>query len=127
MDKIKWKLRNMMSGRNGLDDLGKVTFVASLVLYLISGIVRISLVYLLSCIGLVYTLFRCFSRNIPERRAENQKFQSMLNLNKLKYDQRKEYKIFKCKSCGRNIRVPRKKGKLEITCPVCGTKTIRRT
>ena len=46
---------------------------------------------------------------------------------KLKYDQRKEYNIFKCKSCGRKVRVPRGKGKIEVTCPICGNKKICRT
>ena len=45
----------------------------------------------------------------------------------MRFEMRKEYRIFRCKGCGRNIRVPRGKGKLEITCPLCGRKVIHRT
>lgn len=56
-----------------------------------------------------------------------EQLQTKFNLYKLKYEQRREYKIFQCKSCGRKIRVPRGKGKIEVTCPICGNKKICRT
>ena len=56
-----------------------------------------------------------------------EQLKAKINLYKLKCEQRKEYKIFQCKSCGRKIRVPRGKGKIEVTCPVCGNKKICRT
>lgn len=31
------------------------------------------------------------------------------------------------KSCGQKIRVPKGKGKIEITCPKCGQKFVKRT
>lgn len=56
-----------------------------------------------------------------------EKLERFVNLQRLKYEQRNEYKIYSCKGCGRNIRVPKGKGKIEVTCPVCGLKKIHRT
>ena len=40
---------------------------------------------------------------------------------------RRQYKYFKCKECGQQLRVPRKKGKIEITCPKCRHTFIKKT
>lgn len=127
MDKLKWKLQNFMQGRNGLDMCAKTVLIGSLILYCISGVLRNGFLYYLALIGIIYSLFRVFSRNLSKRREENKKLLDFVSLNKSRFAQRKEYKIFKCQGCGRNIRVPRGKGKLEITCPICGRKIIKRT
>lgn len=127
MNKLRDFIQRMMRGRYGTDDFGKTTLIVSCILYVVSAISGWMILYYFAFICMVYTLYRCFSRDINSRQLENQRFLKLLNLNKLKFDQRKEYKIFRCKSCGRNIRVPRKKGKIEVTCPVCGSKTIHRT
>ena len=127
MDKFKKKLYDVMQGRNGVDDLGRVIFIISLVLYVLSGFLRNGFLQLLSLIGLIYTMYRTFSRDLQSRREENRKYLQFLNLQKMRFEMRKEYRIFKCKGCGRNIRVPKGKRKVETTCPLCGRKEIHRT
>lgn len=127
MNRIRDFIQRMMRGRYGTDDFGRVTLVVSCILYIISAISGWMILYYLGFVGLIYTMYRCFSRDIQGRSLENQRFLKICNLERLKFDQRKEYKIFRCKSCGRNIRVPRKKGKIEVTCPVCGSKSRHRT
>lgn len=127
MDKIRQFLYKFMQGRYGTDELGKITLLVSIVLYISYAMTGWGILYSLAFLGTVYALFRSLSKDINKRYMENQRFLKLLNLNKVKFDQRKEYKIFRCKNCGRNIRVPRKKGKIEVTCPVCGNKTIHRT
>ena len=127
MNKIREFLYRFMRGRYGTDELGKVTLFASCILCIISSVTDWMLVYYIGTIGMLYSLYSCFSRDINRRIVENQRFLKRLNLDKVKFEQRKEYKIFKCKSCGRNIRVPRGKGKIEVTCPACGNKTRHRT
>lgn len=39
----------------------------------------------------------------------------------------KLYKYFSCPECSQKVRVPRGHGKIEITCPKCGRKFIKRT
>ena len=127
MRKIGNFFRNFMQGRNGVDDLAKVVMWVSVVCYLLSLLTKVSLFYTLGIAGMVYALFRCLSKDIMNRSAENRRFQKFLNLQKLKWEQRKDYKIFACKRCGRTIRVPKRKGKIEVTCPTCGHKSIHRT
>ena len=127
MDKLRQKIQNFMYGRNGMDDLGKMLFIVFVVMYVLSVILNNQLLYLISFMGLVYVLSRVFSKKVNERVQENQKYLSFVKLNKMRWEQRKEYRIFKCKGCGRNVRVPKGKGKIEITCPSCGRKEIHRT
>lgn len=37
------------------------------------------------------------------------------------------YRIYKCPSCGQKTRVPKHKGRIEITCPRCRNSFIKRT
>ena len=127
MDKIRQFLYKFMQGRYGTDELGKAILIVSVILYIVYAMTGWGILYSLAFAGTVYALFRSLSKDINKRYMENQRFLKVLNLNKVKFDQRKEYKIFRCKNCGRNIRVPRKKGKIEVTCPVCRNKTIHRT
>lgn len=39
----------------------------------------------------------------------------------------KEHRIFRCPNCDQRVRVPRGRGKIEITCPRCGHKFIKRS
>ena len=39
---------------------------------------------------------------------------------RVKMEQRRQYKIFRCPSCGIKLRVPRGKGKIKVTCRQCG-------
>ncbi|MGN0354001.1 MAG: hypothetical protein ACI4EI_02865 [Muricoprocola sp.] len=127
MDKLRKKLSDAMQGRNGMDDLSRVLFMISFIVYIISILFRNSFLQLLSMVGLIYTMYRALSRDLRSRQEENQKYLQFLNLQKMRFEMRKEYRIFKCKGCGRNIRVPKGKGKVEITCPLCGRKEIHRT
>lgn len=127
MRKIRAFFQNFMRGRNGTDDLAKVVLGVSVAFYLLSILTKVSLFYSLGLVGLIYTLYRCMSRDIMSRSEENRRFLKFLRLLKLKWEQRKDHKIFACKRCGRTIRVPKRKGKIEVTCPTCGHKSIHRT
>ena len=127
MDKLKWKLQVFMRGRNGADELGRVTIYGSFILYIISLLSNSQILYFISLAGIIYSTYRLLSKDLYARREENRKFTTWWETTRIKMSQRKDYKIFKCKGCGRNIRVPRGKGKIEVTCPMCGNKTIHRT
>lgn len=116
-----------MQQRNGNDELCRVTFIASVIVYVLSVVFNSSLFYLLALCGIIYSLFRMFSKNVAARQKENQQFLQFFSLQKKRFSMRKEYRVFTCKGCGQHIRVPRKKGKVEVTCPICGRKAIHRT
>lgn len=126
-EQLKWKFYRFMQGRNGRDDLARVVAYAFLIVYFIGAFFRVTFLCIVSYLLFAYYMFRVLSKNLYARREENRKFVTYMETMRIKFDQRKDYKIFKCKGCGRNIRVPRGKGKIEVTCPMCGKKTIHRT
>ena len=98
--------------------------------------------------------FRAFSKNVYRRQNELNKFtfyankilgkfgkrlpSTLPNLNfnsllfslsqiKLYINQKRQYKIIKCPNCKQKLRLPRKKGKIVVTCKKCSTKFDSRT
>lgn len=127
MNNLKWKLQNFMMGRNGLDDCAKYSYITGIICYVIYLFTGFSLLYFISTLLLIYGLFRVFSKNLAARQSENRKVLDEIHFWKMRFEQRKEYRIYRCKGCGRKVRVPKGKGKVEITCPTCGNKEIHRT
>lgn len=130
---MNW-LRRLMYGRYGSDYLNNAILALCVALMLVQWLVhwRILGYILLALLLLCY--FRMFSRNISARYAENQKFLSVWNpiASKLKTKQaqfkdRKIHRYFKCPDCKTALRVPRGRGKIEVTCPKCKHKFIRKT
>lgn len=127
MSRLRDRLAQMMYGRNGVDELGKAVLIGSLIMYLIYIFSRMTVFYVIAAAGLVYYIFRAFSKNTGSRIRENRMFLNRVEVVKLNFALRKTHRVFLCKTCGRKIRVPKGKGKIEITCPVCKSKMIRRT
>ncbi len=127
MNRFNRWLYDFMRGRNGMDNLNKALFIIVIILDVICIFIKKRVVYSIFWLVSILFLYRFLSKNLVARQRENDKFQSFTRINKMKYDMRKDYKIFRCKVCGRNIRVPRGKGKIEVTCPVCKNKTVHRT
>ncbi len=133
--KVSSALARFMYGRNGTDQLNWAILVSYLVLWLlrvIMGALDIAIVALIIDVVMfllaVVLLWRTFSRNLPKRRAENQKFvnwwwpiKNRLAAAKARRAD-KEHKYFTCKNCKTICRVPAGKGKIVITCPKCGHK-----
>lgn len=126
-NKLKWQIQRFMIGRNGRDELEMAVFYASISVYLAGGLLRIPILEIAAWLGILYSCFRIFSKDVYKRREENRKFLQEVEFLKLRLSVRKTHKIYRCKGCGRKIRVPRGKGKIEITCPLCGEKMIHRT
>ena len=127
-------LSNFMLGRNGMDQLVIAQVALALVLQLLSGVLDTGILSLFSNAMLVWAAFRMLSRNLSARSVENQRF--LLRLQGFRTDtrawrerlrHRKEYKFFHCPGCGNWLRVPRGKGKIQITCPRCGHRFSGRT
>ena len=136
---MKEKFMKFMEGRYGVDSFARFSIGAALACIIISIFFRSGSTVgaVLNTVGLaaiIYTYFRIFSRNIQKRYDENQKYLSMTaNLRqRLKREknimaQRKTHHIYTCPSCGQKIRVPRGKGKIEIDCPKCHTKFVKKS
>ena len=133
------KFMRFMQGRNGVDQFARFTMgvaLAAIVLTLFTG-TRSGIGAFLDLFGMaaiVYTYFRIFSKNISKRYQENQKYLQMTDKLRARFQkekrmmsQRKDYHIYSCPGCGQKIRIPRGGfKKVEIECPKCHTKFIKR-
>lgn len=127
-------LRNFMIGRYGPDQLYFGLFIVAILLALIGQFTQFYIFILLSYAFLAIALFRVLSRNIEKRRRENDRFlrywwpvkqKCKMQITKIK--SRKSYKFFNCPSCKNTLRVPKGKGKIQITCPKCGERFEKKT
>ncbi|SHI19056.1 hypothetical protein SAMN02745823_03204 [Sporobacter termitidis DSM 10068] len=127
-------LRNFMAGRYGPDQLNGALIIAALILSILSRFAVLWVLIYLSYVLLILAVFRMLSRNVQKRRAENDKFLRFWWPVRQKFKayfsslkSRKTHKFFKCPSCSNLLRVPRGKGKMQITCPKCGERFVRKT
>ena len=99
-------LARFMYGRNGADQLGNAMLVLYLVFWLLEvlldGWTEAENQWILRW----WLPLKGRLRGARERRQD------------------REHRYFTCKSCGTICRVPAGKGKIEITCPKCGSKAI---
>lgn len=120
-----------MIGRYGQDELGKFILSLSLILLIINLFVKTAALSAAALVLIIYSYYRIFSRDISARYAENKKFLTTLDplrrkffSSKNKYDNRKVYKYIKCPKCKFEMKVPKNKGKIRVTCKKCGEKFI---
>ena len=146
--------RPFFSGRNGADELSVTLVVLGVVLFLTAPIFDESVIQgiflLLGGVSVFFGVYRSLSKNIGKRRAENLSFVNFFKgedsaekerrkrekeererAEKERKARRKEeektHAFFKCPQCGKELRVPKGKGKIRIKCPNCGEQFIRKT
>jgi len=126
MGKLGNAFRRFMTGRYGTDKLNIWILVAALLLCLVNlflpkGVAQLALCVLIYALT-VWAIFRCFSRNTYKRYQENRRFLQLLDRVK-----DRKHRYFDCPKCRQQVRVPRGKGRISITCPKCKEKFIRKT
>ncbi len=138
MKRFQSWLQKILTGRNGPDELARLYSITGCVVLVLSllvpqGVWR-SVLSVVGAAIIVLSYFRIFSRNVYKRRGENQHYvqwrsalQRRFRQWKLRCSQRKEHRFFRCEKCRTMTRVPRGRGKIEITCPKCGHHFIRRS
>ncbi len=145
---MKTKLKKLMAGRNGNDELSLMMLLTAGICLLFAFISRnrtAAFVFVIILVILViWSLFRMFSRNIPQREKENRIYKDLTggfskkslpfresmaewwkNIRSIKLTGgKKTYglkaNLFKCPGCGINVKVPANKGRVMVTCPKCG-------
>lgn len=123
-----------MTGRYGVDELNRFLMVIVAVFLILNLFFSSRIWYLVSIPCLLLCYYRMFSKNISARFTENQKYlkirfqvKEKLGKWKLRFQQMRQYHIYKCPNCGQKIRIPRGKGKISIHCRKCGTEFIKRS
>lgn len=129
---MKEKLMRFMSGRYGVDSLGKFALIAGVIIVVLAGLFDSTVFYFLAWGLIILSYFRMFSKNIYKRSGENQKFlnktykiRCWFAKQKNISAQKKIYHIYKCPTCKQKIRVPKGKGKIEVRCPKCSTHFVK--
>lgn len=130
---MNW-FRRMMIGRYGTDALCYALVVTSLVLTLVGQITRWGIFNTASLVALVICYLRVFSRNTSRRYQENVKFLKIWNPIQRRLHGTAEvlrdsrtHCHYKCPSCGQKVRVPRGRGRVNISCPSCHLQFIKKT
>lgn len=131
---MREKFIRFMQGRYGSDKFGQFLLILAIVFMLLSMFGGRNVWDTLAVLLLIYAYFRMFSKNIPKRYAENQKYLQMtakartaFSKKKRELNQLKTHHIYKCPNCGQKIRVPRGKGKIAIRCPKCSTEFVKKS
>ena len=126
--------RNFMMGRYGTDQLTLALLISGMVLTFIGDALDFQFLTLITYAIFIACIYRTMSRNIAARQKENFKFlkywnpakawsKSKLNIAK----SHREYKYFKCPNCKQQLRAPRGKGKISVTCQKCNTKFTQKS
>lgn len=123
---MREKLQRFMAGRYGSDQLNKFLFIVILVILIASFFVGRGWLYFIGLGLLIYAYYRMLSRNIAARYKENEgylrlsgKVRNFFAVKKSHFSQRKNYRFYRCPKCGQQVRVPKGKGHIRITCPKC--------
>ena len=131
---MREKLRQFMIGRYGTDGLNQFLSIASIVMLLISLITRVSLFTYVGMVLLILCYYRSLSRNISKRTEENYKYYAVKDCIRNKFsglkdqwDNRRLYHYYRCPQCRQKLRVPRGRGRIQISCPRCGTQFIKKS
>lgn len=138
--------KNFFHGRYGVDNLSLALLVAGTLFLSFRSL------WIVGMAMLGYSIFRAFSRDTNKRYQELRKFNAafkgikpfldrfMMGINdafklvkrkfnnyKMRYEQRKDFAFVKCPKCSSTLRLPKKIGKLKVTCPVCKIEFIKKT
>ena len=121
-----------MMGRRGVDQFSIALYFGWFLLSILGSLfyrVSTTLSLVLRAAALfcaVYGIFRTLSRNISARDKENAAFMKVWTKVKgwfrglsRRWRDRKTHVYIKCSGCGAELRVPKGKGKLIVTCPKC--------
>ena len=126
-NELRYRFSKFMQGRYGVDSLSRFLSVVLLAVIILRMFIRIPLSGTITLVILVILYWRMFSRNIPKRYEENQKFLQIRDKFLGRFSdfgsnmsQMKDYHIYKCPRCNQKIRIPRGKGHIMVRCPFTG-------
>lgn len=132
---MKDKIKNYLQKVYGVDFLSKTMIVVALILSLINLKFKNRVIEVITMILIVYFgIFRVFSVNKYQRMIENQKFSKAVKpmtdffeKYKIRAANSNDKKYIKCPNCKKEMKIPRNKGKIKVTCPHCGHKFVKKS
>ena len=132
---MKDKIKNYLQKMYGVGFLSKTMIVVALILSLINLKFKNRVIEVITMILIVYFgIFRVFSVNKYQRMVENKKFAKAVKpmtdffeKYKIRALNSKDKKYIKCPNCKKEMKIPRNKGKIKVTCPHCGHKFVKKS
>ncbi len=116
-----------MLNRAGFDAYTMFLFCVFFLLRSLAIFTSQAIFFYIAYIPFVYAIYRFFSTNKLKRQLENsrfltlfQSFKQWLHLRRTMMTD-KQHRYFHCPTCNKALRVPRGKGKIQVTCHYCGT------
>lgn len=123
---MKEKLRKLMAGRYGVDELTLDALRVSIGVFVLSIFVKHIVVVGLGTALMAYGYYRAFSKDFTKRQEERTKYLTFraklfkpFQKTKKRIADGKTYRFYRCENCKTELRVPKGKGKVKITCPNC--------
>ncbi len=131
---MREKLYRFMQGRYGVDALGYFLMWFTMGVLILNMFVQNGFLSIAGSFLIFLTYFRMLSRNYSKRSAENTWYlkhtrvvRNWFNMNKIRMKTKKTHRIYTCPHCKQKVKVPKGKGRIEICCPKCREKFIRRS
>lgn len=138
LQRLQLKFHQFMIGRNGMDRFNLMLLIGYLLTSMLSTFFRrlplvYAVIYLLSLAIFGLFLWRFFSKNTASRSLENERFLRWYYPKQYAFTQwnlrrkDKEHKYVCCKACKQRLRLPKHRGKLQVTCPKCHNQFTTKT
>ena len=131
---MREKFRQFMAGRYGTDALNPFLSILAVALLLVSPLTRLGLFTWPGLAPPIYCSFRTFRVTISPRTQGNYRvgpFPERVGGKwkgvKRRWADRNTYRYYRCPKCRQMLRVPKGRGRIEISCPRCGTQFIKKS
>jgi predicted membrane protein len=126
---LRWqaKLQKLLIGRYArMDQLNRFLLRVCLILLIVNLFLPTTSAFWLAAALLIWMNFRFFSKKIYPRLNENTRFltkqkqlSNYFQRKKAQFEAHKTYKYFNCPSCKQQLRAPKGRGKIKVTCSSC--------
>ena len=134
LQNLSYSIQRMMQGRYGADEFSKFLDISGIVFFVLSLFKPLRILYYVAAALILWSIFRCYSKNIPKRYAELNKYLRIKNkifpeiqIIKNRILGSKTHRYFRCPKCKTQLKVPKGKGKIEIFCPKCKNTMVKKT
>ncbi len=130
-----------MQQANPIDQLSRFLLKVGGVIGVIGILLRHNSILWLGFGLIIWMYVRTFSKDRNKYYKQNQQFLAQkaritvfFNRNKQKVEkkkkraqQKKTHRFYNCPECKQQVRIPKGRGKVAITCPSCGTKFVKKS
>ena len=129
--KYSSKVYQFMRGRYGIDSLYRFLFIMYCILVIINIFISSRFIEIIELLLFFFSFYRVFSKNIRERRKEEECYLKIKNsiisffIRKKKSIEMKKYYVYrKCRNCKTVLRLPlpKTRGIHTVKCPKCHKK-----